>query len=157
MNRYCVDRWDKNKDRLQERIANSIDHNSWGYETLVKLIIEEVLNPGAESRYDTWDSEEITVIDNGDYQGSQLFLFHKNTYQPSPADYLITFEYYGSCSGCDTLMAIQDWSSYERKLPTEIQIRDYMALCLNLIQQMRFPYWERGWFDEQDERREIGL
>ena len=156
MNRYCVDRWDKNKDRLQKRIENSIDHNSWGYETLVKLIIEEVLNPGAEFRSDTWNSEEITVIDNGDYQGSQLFLFHKNTYQPGPADYMITFEFYGSCSGCDTLMAIQEWS-YKQELPTEIQVRDYMALCLNLIQQMRFPYWEQGWFDEQDERREIGL
>lgn len=156
MNRYCVDRWDRNKGRLQERIENSIDHNTWGYETLVKMIIEEVLNPGAESKYDTWDSEEITVIDNGDYQGSQLFLFHKNTYQPSPKDYLITFEYYGSCSGCDTLMAIQEWS-YKQELPTEIQVRDYMALCLNLIQQMRFPYWEMVGLRGQDERKEIGL
>lgn len=156
MNRYCVDRWDENKERLQERIENSIDHNSWGYETLVKLIIEEVLNPGAESKYDTWNSEEITIIDNGDYQGAQLFLFHKDTYQPSPADYMITFEYYGSCSGCDTLMAIQDWS-YKQELPTEMQVRDYMALCLNLIQQMRFPYWEQSCFDERDERKEIEL
>ena len=114
------------------------------------------MNPGAESKYDTWNSEEITVIDNGDYQGAQLFLFHKDTYQPSPADYMITFEYYGSCSGCDTLMAIQDWS-YKQEPPTEMQVRDYMALCLNLIQQMRFPYWEQGWFDERDERKEIGL
>lgn len=156
MNKYCIDRWNKNKDRLQERIENSIDHNNWGYETLVKLIIEEVLNPGAESKYDTWDSEDITVIDNGDYQGAQLFLFHKNTYQPDPKDYLITFEYYGSCSGCDTLMAIQDWR-YEQKLPNETQVRDYMALCLNLIQQMRFPYWDHDWFHEQNERKEIGL
>lgn len=156
MNKYCVDRWDKNKDRLQKRIENSLDHNRWGYVDLVKLVIEEILNPGAEFEYDTWNSEEITVIDNGDYQGSQLFLFHKDLYQPSPADYLITFEYYGSCSGCDTLMSIQDWS-YEPELPTEKQVKDYMSLCLNLIQQMRFPYWERGYFDEKDERKEIGL
>lgn len=156
MNKYCVDRWNKNKDKLQKRIENSIDHNSWSYKTLVKLIIEEILNSGEEFEDDTWDSEEITVIDNGDYQGSQLFLFHKNTYQPGPEDYLITFEYYGSCSGCDTLMAIQDWS-YEQKLPNETQVRDYMALCLNLIQQMRFPYWDREWFYEQNDRKEIGL
>lgn len=156
MNKYCISRWDKNKDRLQKRIENSIDHNSWDYKTLVKLIIEEVLNPDEEFEFNTWDSEEITVIDNGDYQGSQLFLFHKSTYQPGPADYLITYEYYGSCSGCDSLLAIQDWSS-NRTLPNERQVKDYMSLCLNLIQQMRFPYWERGWSDERDERKEIEL
>ena len=154
MNKYCVSRWDKNKDRLQKRIENSIDHSEWDYKTLVKMIIEEVLNPDAKFEHDTWDSEDIVVIDNGDYQGTQLFLFHKNIYQPSPADYLITFECYGSCSGCDTLMSIQGWN-YKPKLPTETQVSDYMALCLNLIQQMRFPYWEQGYF-EQDERKEIG-
>lgn len=153
MNKYCVDRWDKNKDRLQKRIENSIDHNGWNYVDLVKLVIEEVLNPGAEFKDDTWNSEEITVIDNGDYQGAQLFLFHKDTYQPGPADYMITFEYYGSCSGCDTLMAIQDWS-YKQELPTEIQVRDYMALCLNLIQQMRSPYWDNSYWIDKDDLKE---
>ena len=72
MNKYCIGCWNKNKDRLQKRIENSIDHNSWNYKTLVKLIIEEVLNPGEELEDNTWNSEEITVIDNGEDTKNKL-------------------------------------------------------------------------------------
>ena len=42
--------------------------------------------------------------------------------------------YYGSCSGCDTLLGINE---YEDGLPNEEQVKDYMTLCLHLIQKLK--------------------
>jgi hypothetical protein len=58
----------------------------------------------------------MTVIDDGDYQGTQIFIIPTDTYQPSVKDYVMTDTYYGSCSGCDTLQAI---SGYDYALPTD--------------------------------------
>lgn len=78
----------------------------------------------------------MTVIDNGDYQGTQIFLIPMETYQPSVEDYVYTNTYYGSCSGCDTLQAIQSYDYNE--LPNEEQIKDYMTLALHLLQKCCF-------------------
>lgn len=90
-----------------------------------------------------WDAENITVVDNGDYQGTQLFLIPRDTYQPSESEYLMTYVGYGSCSGCDTLQAIQDWSIDDRLLEPE-QVEDFMKLCKDLVTNMILPY-NIGW------------
>lgn len=41
---------------------------------------------------------------------------------------------YGSCSGCDTLEAIRDYSSEK---PTPEQVKDYMALALHIVQGLK--------------------
>ena len=74
----------------------------------------------------------MTIIDDGDYQGTQIFIIPLNTYQPNVKDYVYTNTYYGSCSGCDTLQAI---SYYDRELPSETQIKEYMQLALHLLQK----------------------
>ena len=51
--------------------------------------------------------------------------------EPFVSDYVYTNTYYGSCSGCDTLQGIHQ---YEYGLPDEEQVRDYMQLCLGLLQ-----------------------
>ena len=43
------------------------------------------------------DPERIHMIDDGHYQGVQLFVIAEQGYQPS--DYWVTHNYYGSCSG----------------------------------------------------------
>lgn len=77
----------------------------------------------------------MTVIDNGDYQGTQIFLIPLKTYQPSVEDYVYTNTYYGSCSGCDTLEAINE---YDDDLPREDQVSDYMILALHLLQRCNY-------------------
>jgi hypothetical protein len=81
-----------------------------------------------------FDVKNMTVIDDGDYQGTQIFIIPLNTYQPSVEEYVYTNTYYGSCSGCDTLLSI---CSYNEK-PSENQIQDYMTLALHLLQRCKW-------------------
>lgn len=99
--KYCLDCWNKNQQSLREQLEKDASLNSCEYEYLVKLVTRYIL--GKE-----WDAENIIVVDNGDYQGTLLFLIPRDTYQPSEDEYLMTYVGYGSCSGCDTLQAIQE-------------------------------------------------
>ena len=77
----------------------------------------------------------MTIIDDGHYQGTIIFIIPKNDYQPDK--YVVTNTYYGSCSGCDTLQSICD--DYDNnKQPNLQQIKDYMTLALHLLQKMRW-------------------
>ena len=78
------------------------------------------------------DSENIHVIDDGDYQGMQLFIIPEKGYQPTT--YWATNTYYGSCSGCDTLQGI--YEGYDNSPPTKEQVKDYMNLALHLLQKL---------------------
>jgi hypothetical protein len=78
--------------------------------------------------------KDITVIDNGDYQGTQIFIIPLDEYQPDISSYVYTHTYYGSCSGCDTLQGI---STYDDDEPSEEQIKDYMELALHLLQKCK--------------------
>ena len=82
------------------------------------------------------------MIDDGDYQGTQIFVIHLDKYQPDESDYVVTNTYYGSCSGCDTLQAISEYD-YDEK-PDENQIKDYMELALHLLQKCK-------WLGEENE------
>lgn len=154
MIKFCVMQWDKNKNRLQEALKDDCSLNSCNYLYLVKKVVELVLNDEkAENsyEYEKWDFDRITEINDGDYQGTLLFLIPRRTYQPGAGEYLMTYSYYGSCSGRDALQAIQDWGDNP---PTEAQLRDYMSLCLHLIENMIMPY-NKGFshstdFDEVD-------
>lgn len=129
MIKEVITQWDKNKDKLESYFKTTKqDEFAGSYLTIVKKIFELVLLD------DEWDIEKITVVDDGDYQGTQLFIIPKKTYQLSFDDYLITHTYYGSCSGCDTLESIRN---YNDELPTHEQVSKYMTLALHLIQKMQ--------------------
>ena len=126
-----IKKWDDNKINLEDYFRKTKQSE---YETYLKLllkVVELILNEGSEDGY---NAEDITVIDNGDYQGTFIFIIPKDTYQPTISDYIVTHTYYGSCSGCDTLQSIH---SYSNELPDEDQIKEYMTLCLHLIQKMK--------------------
>ena len=128
-----VKQWDENKHKLEEYFRTTKQEEySGSYKSILQKIIELVVT--GKDEYNKYDATKITVVDDGDYQGTQLFLIPTDTYQPSVEDYLITHTYYGSCSGCDTLQAI---SSYEDDLPTEEQVKEYMTLALHLVQKMK--------------------
>lgn len=139
-----VEAWNVNKDILKQKIELSTDHDCWSYTDLVGMLFEYIINPYIEDEHiiylDAFNIENIHVLDDGDYQGTQIFIVYENGYQPSINSYVMTYVDYGSCSGCDTLQAIQ-WDGDEDSKPNDEQVEDYMMLCLHLLQRCR-------WLDE---------
>ena len=126
--------WDKHKNELEVFFRTHVQEAYFDYEDLVKLLFDIVINP--EIKKGQYDTDNILIIDDGDYQGTQIFVLHRNTYQPSVGDYVYTNTYYGSCSGCDTLQGISCYN-YGLK-PDETQVKDYMVLCMHLLQSCEF-------------------
>lgn len=146
MIKYCKEKWDKNKDELEEVLKHDRKLNNCDYSYLLELVVKYILNDEDNEYSGTWNSEKITVIDNGDYQGTLLFLIPANTYQPSEYEYLMTYVNYGSCSGCDTLLGIQSW---DNEPPTKQQLKDYMTLCRDMVCNIIKPY-NCGWRNEEE-------
>lgn len=91
-----------------------------------KQILQEVV------RYlEDLDPERVHEIDDGEYQGTLIYVIGEVGYQPS--SYVTARVYYGSCSGCDTLQAIHNYSD---ELPTPEQVKDYMTLALHMVESM---------------------
>ena len=131
MLKYCVDQWEKNKKNLREALEQfDFDKDYMGYKVLMSLIITHILG-------NKWDSENFTTIDDGDYQGTLLFVIPERCYQPNAENYLMTYVEYGSCSCCDTMLAI---------LGSDTIVEDLMTLALHMIQHMICPF--RGELNE---------
>lgn len=131
MLKYCVDQWEKNKGNLREALEQfDFDKDYMGYKVLMSLIITHILE-------NKWDSENFTTIDDGDYQGTLLFVIPERCYQPNAENYLMTYVEYGSCSCCDTMLAI---------LGSDTMVEDLMTLALHMIQHMICPF--RGELNE---------
>ena len=148
MIKFCKEQWDANREKLEDVLRGDTQLNKCDYKYLLALVVENILNPGLTTFENGWDSNHITVVDDGDYQGTLMFLIPRNIYQPSEYEYLLTYVNYGSCSVCDTLLSIQGW---DNSPPTEQQLKDYMALCKDLLMNMVKPYND-AW--RKDERYE---
>lgn len=151
MLKIIAKKWDENKDKLRSILAERTDLNSVDYIDLVKLSFETIYNYGLDD-YKTehyvgygdlisLDLDKIHIIDDGDYQGTLLYIIPFNTYQPCEFEYLMTYVGYGSCSGCDALESIQAWD--EKKL-TDRQVEDFMRLCKDILTNTIKPY-NGGW------------
>jgi hypothetical protein len=132
MNKELVEQWEENKHSLKEYIK--IHVMNYEYEDLVKLTFSLAIK--GVTKYRKLNLKEMTEINNGDYQGTLLYIIPFDTYQPNEEEYLITYVDYGSCSGCDTLLSITDYN--DNKLPNEEQVSDLMMLCLHLVQNAKF-------------------
>lgn len=126
MEKELIDLWEKNKSHLEE-FFNSVRFVD--YETIVQHLIVDVFN-----HRKIIFSEDFTTIDNGDYQGTLVFILHKDYYQPTVYDYYITYVEYGSCSVCDTLQGIMEITDKEEKT------RELMILALHLVQHIKLAY-----------------
>lgn len=122
-----VKAWDEKKDKVRAQFAAAPPRS---YEEIVKAVVEILAD---EDEYYAPDPGRIHCIDDGDYQGTLLFVIAANNYQPSK--YWAVYVSYGSCSGCDTLQAISDYSYGEP--PTEEQLNDYMTLALHILQGLK--------------------
>jgi len=129
-----INQWEENKHKLEEyfRTTNQDEYASSYEQIVIKLF--EICLLKADDDYE-FDISNMTVIDHGDYGGTQIFIIPKNKYQPELKDYIMTNTYYGSCSGCDTLQRI---CGYENGLPKKEQIKEYMTLALHLVQKLKW-------------------
>lgn len=146
--REFAEKWFKNKHLLEKYFLSLNIENTWlEYIDIVKALVKFVLNDN-EDKYDNYNIDKITVVDDGDYQGTQLFIVPRNTYQPNFDDYIITHNMYGSCSGCDTLLSIID---YRSKTLDKDQVRKLMDLSLHLLQRFQKlrDYVENGFNNGQ--------
>lgn len=144
MLKIIKEQWDKNRDLLRAALEEGEEFNECNYKDLVKLSFEKIFNTNIYPNYEL-NLKRITEIDDGDYQGTLLYVIPFDTYQPDEKEYLVTYVNYGSCSGCDTLQAIQYGP---REKLTEAQVRNFMALCKDILTNTVKPY-NNGWRNEE--------
>ena len=121
-----VKAWDKRKDEVRAIFAAK--HPS-DYSEVVRAVVSIL---GESMDYGAPDPERITMIDHGDYQGTLIFVIGASGYQPD--NYWFVKVGYGSCSGCDTLQHI---CQYSDDPPTNDQIAQYMTLALHIVQGLK--------------------
>jgi hypothetical protein len=99
------------------------------YIDLLRLALQLINSWGKTTTSEGWsdmpDPGRIHQIDDGDYQGTYVFVVAAQGYQPST--YWATKVSYGSCSGCDTIQAIWDGEGEE----------DYYTLALHMVQGLQ--------------------
>lgn len=100
------------------------------YLDLVRAVVT-VLSDGNDAEA-VPDQKRIHEIDDGEYQGTLVYVIGAAGYQPS--EYWYVKVGYGSCSGCDTLLSIR---GYGDDKPTAAQVRAYMTLALHVVQGMK--------------------
>lgn len=132
----------KNKNKLEEELKSR--NMSYTYKDLVKIIFDCIFNDENCGYGEDLDIENITEINDGEYQGTLLYLIPFKKYEPTEYEYLMTYVGYGSCCGCDTLLGI---AGYGGDLPNEWQLKELMQLCLNIIQNTIKPY-NNGWRED---------
>lgn len=138
-----VKAWEENKELLLNEFRTTVPSS---YQDIVEKLVKIVINPYLEAHYEIGyplqeglEIDEMTVIDNGDYQGTTIYIIPYKTYQPSVEDYVFTNNYYGSCSGCDTFQAIESCLDWEDNMliPTEESAKDFHKLALHLLQSFK--------------------
>lgn len=135
--------WHKNNGKLRDYIKDNIDKDSGcSYLFLVKSIINIVINPYIRENLlsrDLINVDNIHEIDDGDYQGTLIYIIPTSSYQPSWLDYIATYVGYGSCSGCDIIQNIlAEYSSGERL--SDSQVNKFMNLCLEIVENFRYIF-----------------
>ena len=121
-----VESFMKNKHELVKKY--SLQHPD-GNTDIVRDVVELLQTDG----YDSIDPSRIHIVDDGDYQGTLLYIIAAIGYQPSTYWYVKVG--YGSCSGCDTFQSIRydPWDD----IPTNEQTEGYMTMALHVVQGLK--------------------
>ena len=176
--------WEKNKLSLRHGLELIMKSRvPLYYDNLLKCIVIYILNGGVSCRYQEifwkggkspqllsaidkdmlWDDQRIQVIDCSDQYGAGDYIYYimkvcwqKRMYGKGRGNVLTTHADYGTCSGCDTLLAIgsrleQYWKEKEncREQIFWQALDDYMAASLHMVQRMKFVNNEE--IEENDE------
>ena len=145
MIKYALKKWSENKDALRNAIQQTEKDKRcfWDYNDIVKLVCRYIFNENVSDEDPMINVDGITMIDNGDYQGTLIFMLPFDTDQPAEYEYLMTYVGYGSCSGCDTLQRIQ--ADDEDDDETEKDLVDsYLSICKDIVSNTIRPY-NQGW------------
>jgi hypothetical protein len=130
----AVRQWNGRKGALREWLAQEHPESYEGVvRALVRLVLTEPLQP--DQYGSTLQESRVHRIDDGDYQGTEIYLIAGDSYQPGAESYVWFDNHYGSCSGCDTLEGIR---GYQGGPPSEEQVGGYMDLALHMIQRMKW-------------------
>lgn len=109
-----IDQFIKNK-RYAEAVF--IKEQPDSYMKLLRVALEAIAVDFDDNKHRP-DPERIHGIDDGDYQGTLLFIVGAVGYQP--CKYFWVKVNYGSCSGCDAL-----------------EVEGYLALAQHLVEGLR--------------------
>lgn len=134
MEKELVARFDAKRDEIRENLRKLlIDRrvgNYWydiNYIDIVKVVIEAV-----HDGYCTPDPNNIHEIDDGDYQGTLLYVIPADEYQPY--SYWCVKVGYGSCSGCDTLLDILEGDYGDT---VDERVDSLFTLALHIVQGLK--------------------
>ena len=119
-------KWKEIEPKLIEHIRKGDCSKS--YEDIVKLLSVLLLGPSKDYEH------KFHTIDYGDYQGTQVFIFAEDIYQPDVDEIYIVSNYYGSCSGCDQLLSITDYNDVPE---SEDEVNDILSLCHDIWDRIR--------------------
>ena len=120
--------WEDGKSEIREKYEES--HPS----SYTEIVADVVTAIAKRVDYFPPNPEKIYQIDDGDYQGTLVFVIPEDRYQPR--DYYYVRVAYGSCSGCDTLLSIRR-SFHDEEAPDEDQTDAYMRLALHVFQSLK--------------------
>ena len=126
--------WEENKQKLKKKYGDVHPQNySEIVADVIGLISENAQNI---SGHPVPDPKRIHAIDDGDYQGTKVYVIGEDGYQPS--SYFYVRVHYGSCSGCDTLLSIRGvMRAGENDEPNDGQQAGYMRLALHIFQSLK--------------------
>lgn len=128
-----VDRFMARKHILRKQFEKSVP-NDW--QPIVEGVVELISHADPHDAWDgDMDAKNIHRIDDGDYQGTLLFLIPEDTYQPE--EYWFVRIGYGSCSGCDTLLNLVEYVDYDDPGERERVVDGLMMLALQVVQNLR--------------------
>ena len=131
-----IEQWDLNNHNLKQYFESTEQREYCDYKEILSLIFELVVEKVDKDGVSfTIQKENIRTIDDGEYEGTLIYIIPIDRPFIDVSDYLITDNYYGSCSGCDALLSISDCES---KKPNEIQVKEYMTIALHLVQKLRW-------------------
>lgn len=117
-----VDRFMQKTEELRAKFTAAEPDS---YADVVQAVVEMI----TDDEYGAICPDRIHEIDDGEYQGTLLYVIASKDYQPD--DYWVVYVNYGSCSGCDTLQSIQECPEAEER------VNDYMTLALHIVQGLK--------------------
>jgi hypothetical protein len=125
---HYVKQWEERKHLLEQWLTKN-EPNS--YENIYEMLFHLVITRSERGELE-WDWNRFVKIDDGEYQGNQIFILCSNVYQPELTDYIFTSVAYGSCIwACDTLQAIQESEDKAER------VKGYMTLALHMVQETK--------------------
>ena len=125
---HYVKQWEERK-HLLEQWLNDNEPNS--YESIYEMLFNLVVTKPNDDEYSEWDWGRFVKIDDGTFQGNEIYILCSNEYQPSLTDYIFTSVAYGSCSVCDTFQSIEMLEDKAER------VKQYMTLALHMVQETK--------------------